>query len=1099
MTPILVIQYPDGREDSYPVTAPMLTVGSAPSCDVAVQEPGIAPELFRLLADGSRFFVERIVSDGALSLNGKDMGEKELFPIGGVIRVAGIKFLLRPPQAPQSGAGIDSPDGTAQQADQVRAELGTGWRGYRQILAWLSATVSPAEAERAESVFKVRRLLFVACLSFAILLLATVIGAETLGLFSAVTAVRRVLLFFVFLSSIFLRARNQISFAGRALFLVAVPSFFVDPPDIPAAEANIMLDVWWPAGVLCAFLAAGWAVDLGAAVFRSGKRRVALRWTALVLCAIFVTGAEFLFQKGVIPSWSDLAFLILPFAGLALAAIPRIRAWLCRSKEIADVENVVEVAFAREAKTFGGRSLALAGVSGVALLLLLALNGREAMDWRSRKDALVIDTEFGERPWFWEETRSYLAKADFDQKHVFFLPESDLLTTNSAGINDEDNGAPSWRKGLLQEARRIHLYPILRDWNNAHSDLSEEELAAEWKTAEPTIREERDLWALSPLGERIGTLLDAIDDNPDDATPYESLLSELAPFRKTSEDADWIAEHLGTDVVVIHASQEKMRPSVAHQKGRTFHQARLRLGAKVQDPVAIDLISFRIQASLFPCLISVVLAFLFLWSRGGDSKIGFWIGIFLVCLAFSALFLDFSHVLEDTRDTDFADVSENLTRHALLAFHSMSETSALGAVARFFFLLIYGGAWVSVFLSGIAQPILFLLLCWPMAKTGGCISSWTKRLLKFFGATIVPMAIGAVFNIFVNNIFVARLLVVAALVIAGFHLRHKTRELTEAKCLGWEFAAAWGLIEASVYLTITAFSKDAGWLRPTSVPFCIAGFTTTPAFLLCAATSILSAVLCFRMCLRRGFLQMLTPARLTFAIFAVAIPCLAELSEQLIEKVFEGSILSSQLGDEMLGILVVVLLFAPCWDVLCNRLRRLSVRHLPKVERSAEQALEALLDEDPSFDFRDALHAAFAAIPLQRYAFYARTSSRSFALVASKDASPNLPSAFDASRHLQRRLANVHAAVDLSTIAYDRSLFFQSFELHRIGASLAGGPDRPPVGIILPIRLGHSLRGILFAPAEGGTGMPELSNEEVSQTVNDLGLATIASARNEKM
>ena len=87
------------------------------------------------------------------------------------------------------------------------------------------------------------------------------------------------------------------------------------------------------------------------------------------------------------------------------------------------------------------------------------------------------------------------------------------------------------------------------------------------------------------------------------------------------------------------------------------------------------------------------------------------------------------------------------------------------------------------------------------------------------------------------------------------------------------------------------------------------------------------------------------------------------------------------------------------------------------------------------------------------------------------------------------------SAVDFSTIAYERSMFFQSFELQRIGSALVGGSGRPPSGVVLPIRLGHSLRGILYAPADGDAGMPELSNEDVSRAVNDLGLATIASSR----
>lgn len=1004
-----------------------------------------------------------------------------------------------PPPLPAGGTG--SPDGTAAQADKIRSELGTGWRGYRRVLAWLSASVSPEEAERAEAVFRFRRSAFLAVLSAAALLVAAVVGAETLGRFASVSVLRRVLLLLVFSSSVLLRARGQVAYAGRVLFLVALPAFFVDPPSEVAAEASIFLDVWFPAGVLCAFLAVGFAVDFGAAVFRSGKRHVASRVAALVFAAAFAAGAESLFGTAADPTAAGWTAAVLPFAFLAVCALPPVRKRLGRSGEIADVENVVEVAFSREAKTIGGRGLALAGVSGVALLLLLGLNARESMDWRSRKDAILVDTEFSERPWFWKETRSYLEKADFDRTHAFFLPDAELLGPGpeAGGASGDSEEEESYRSLLLWKARTARVWSRFREWAAARSGLPPEELEAEWgEKAGPAFKEETDRLVLTPRGERIGTLLDEIDADPDDGSPYEALLAELAPFRKTSADADWIAEHLGADAVVVHASAENIRPSAEHPRGRTIHRAELRLGAVTQDPDAIDLAADRTQASLFPCLVCAILAFLFLWSRGGDSGVGLWTGVYLVSLAFSALVVDFAYVVEGNEATELADVGENLTRHALLAFHAMSESSAPGAVARFLFLVVYGGAWTLVFLASAAQPILFLRLCWPTPEDGSRFSVWTKRVLKFVAVFFAAAVIGAVFTVFRLNMFVGRLVIVSALVLAGVLLRRRTRARTEVPVLGWEFAAAWFLVEAAAYLAIVAFSRNAGFLRFASVPFSAGGWTLTPAAVVCGSAAALAALLCFRMCLRRGFLRMLTPGRLAFAVFAVAIPCLAELSEQLVERVFEGSVLSSELGDEMLGVLVVVLLFAPCWDLLCNRLRRLSVRQLPKVERSAERALESLLDEDPALAFQDSIRAALAAVPLRRYAFYARTSPRSFVLVASEDAPAELPLSFEASRHLQKRLAKLHAAFDLAALAWTRSLFFQSFELHRIGTALAGGSGREPDGIVLPIRLGRSLRGILYAPAEGETGMPGLSNDEVTDAVNDLGLAEIASSRSGK-
>jgi hypothetical protein len=395
----------------------------------------------------------------------------------------------------------------------------------------------------------------------------------------------------------------------------------------------------------------------------------------------------------------------------------------------------------------------------------------------------------------------------------------------------------------------------------------------------------------------------------------------------------------------------------------------------------------------------------------------------------------------------------------------------------------------------LAQTILFLLLCWPTAETGNMGRAWGKRILKFAVVFLASVSIATLFTTMGANVIIARLVSVMAMVMAGVLLRRHNRERTEVPFIGWEFATAWFMMEASVYFVVVPFNQNAGRLHFVSNPIRVMGWVTTPGFFICAATAACAAMLSFRMWLRRGFLQMLTPGRAAFAVFAVAVPCLAEFSEQLVGMVFEGSVLSSRIGDELLGILVVVLLFSPCWNLLTERMRRLSVRRLPQVEREASRALESLFDEDPALDFRDALHASLAEIPILRYAVFARVSNKTFSLVASRSVSENMPDRFEASRHLQRRLAKDCPAVDFSTLAYDRSLFFHSFELQRIGIQLSGGTSQTPSGCLLPIRLGTSLRGFLFAPDNDEHASPELSNEDISETVNNLGLAAIASAR----
>jgi hypothetical protein len=156
-----------------------------------------------------------------------------------------------------------------------------------------------------------------------------------------------------------------------------------------------------------------------------------------------------------------------------------------------------------------------------------------------------------------------------------------------------------------------------------------------------------------------------------------------------------------------------------------------------------------------------------------------------------------------------------------------------------------------------------------------------------------------------------------------------------------------------------------------------------------------------------------------------------------------------------------------------------SLRRLRTIERKIGTALELLLDtQDPRKI--DNIRRALATCGIKEYDFFARKGKRSF-MSSVSCGSPVAPDQIVISKMLLKFLAKRTRVIDLEQLAFEWDLFFLQFELERLR-------QERPARYLIPIKLGESLRGLLFV--SGTADQRALAGERVTEGIADLALLT---------
>ena len=1066
----LVVTYPDGREDVYPVAAGQSMLGSSPECAIGIQAKEVEARHVVFWSKGKGVFVVNLCEPETVLLNDVPLERRSLLNVGDTLKIGNIRVHLRL----DAEAGEDlsaTPAGVAEVIDSVRREVPFGWRGYRKMLEKTAPFISPDEAAAAERQHRAGQRAF--RWSLAIVLSLAVLawffaGRQWFELKQALYCIDLHAVLFIILA---LTARYRVRTAGR-LLLALQALLFWSPPRTAWMEHIHFMRYGTLIFVICLFCL-GWLIDIGAGCVFAGRRRgKAWRYLLLVLGTAVLGGLTVLpyYVRPTPPPGSPLWFFPLPLLALTYPLWWR-KLGCAGGDERFDVAFVAEQASYRSERRLRARISTVLLVSTPLIIALASLGSRERISWdETRNDGELVVTveESGEKTaWYRTSRGRYLEKSDFDdgEAPIYQLPFGVLLAGGGeTGISAPDGGDIAAGMPARRAAR----------------------MAKRLEKTVQTVLDAGEGAALGGTGLEICRRIAAVQADATNTLYYASLKETLAPYRIGPEDTERFAAELAGDgtALVVFLEEVDNRENYNSGPNPKLHSVltyrRGERGGELQGHTAAEARaeSLVIGAKVIPSLVLVALASLFLWKRGGDSHLGFWLG---VALSFSALFLHLSPVY---RFTDEPMMEYQLWRWALQ--HSVGSLfSAWFALLT----VVATRALYFVFIS-CAPPALFVLLCWPEPPARRREGWWRRTFVclgKFLaGFGVMALAGAGSYWISGKSMLLSRVIAMIVVGALGAWLRRTRRFDTEAPELGWGFFAAWFLLDLSVALPKLASTGldplvPASWLAP--LPWLGGGVCLVG--LVAGATALAGGILFLNLCLKKDFLSVMTANGFTLALFAFSVPIFAEICESLTEEALHGSFLQSEQGERILSVAVIVLILSPLWKSLNRLSRRISLRNLARVETDVEKTLEDVLDDPNGGDVRDAIFARLGELGLKRYAFYARGKSGMFNLILKNGWTGPVTDSFHASSCLRRFLGTHPHAIDLERLEHDEDLFFQSFELWQIGQRLHGA-------YLLPICLGKSVRAILVTPADAGGGaIPD--SEVFRENVNALGLATIAS------
>ena len=1167
----LVVTYPEGHGDVYSVTTKKALLGSSSECQLGIQAPeaGVEDRHVMFSVEGSRMFAKNLGGPGTVRINGKPLetNQKQAFGCNDDLAIGGtvcVRVRLLPLTVEEEKDRASSPDGTATVANEVRNLVHvSGWMGNRMVLEKIVKEIDPGEAEKAEGKYRKgqRALRWSMVVVIALAVLAWIFADHQW--FELKQAVYCIDLYVALFCVLALTARFHIRNAGRILFF-AWALLFGAPPRAAWMDHFSFMQFWMLFFAGC-FFVVGWLIDIGAGcVFdksgteadqkrdeadpgrKDSRPAFAWRYLLLMLACVLLCGIQV---------WPY--FLEIPRPGspwwyypLPVFALACFRFFQTHSGESLkeDAGLVAELAACRAGRRLRARISTVLLLSTPLILLLGALGTRERIVWddtREDENLLVAELDTGEKTaWYWTSRGRYLEKSDFGARKssIYQIPVDDLLAPEGVTEADTEDisvisaGAPPSRRASRLAKRETKI----------GRDL----LASRPGTV------------LSGTGRELCRKIAAVQTDATNVLYYADLKEALAPYRVGPSETEKFAEGLlGTTVPLVvfleEADSRETYDSGPHPK---LHTAVLYQGA----PHGGELQAYTarnaqrkarvIGAKAIPALVLVAWATLFLWKRGGDSHLGFWLG---VALSFSALFL------YSSPDDPFIDgpMMEYQLWHLAL-HHSVGSLLS----AWFALLTIVTNPYLYYAFLVCAPPALFVLLCWPSLPHGrqNALAAgdggerghrrdafvWRFRrtclsIGKFIAVLgVIGMVCCASYSISGQSRMLTRCMAMLVVGVLGACLRQtgggkgepskvvagegsgseqptaaeavldpesaspgvKGKEVakkkpkarknyTEAPYLGWEFFAAYFLLDLSVALPVTAsYGLDpwipAAWLDP--LPW-LKG-TGCWVGLISGTAALAGGGFFLALCLRKNFLSVLTPNGFSIALLAFSIPIFTATCEAYTADLFQGTFLQSQLGERILSIAVIILILSPLWKLLQRFSRYILQPNLPRVEKDVKKTLENMLDDPETCDIYDAIHKCFKEdLKLKQYVLYTREKDGKFWQLLWKGLKGTEPDCFTMSRYLRDFLGQNPQAIDLTRVEHEEKLFFQSFELWKIRRKLFG---RDCTGhqqhYCLPICLGPSVRAILVTSVDAKDGANP-DSEAFCENMNTLGLASIAS------
>ena len=898
---------------------------------------------------------------------------------------------------------------------------------------------------------------------------------------------------------------GRVAWAGRVLVPCLLLPLLLQPP---AGAPGAYFDKFAveTLGLLCFAFLAGLALDFGTGGFFAPRTIEAVFRApfAMVLPAVCFSMSNRIAVAGV-PMAETMAVALGVSIVLAFAA--RKAGWLAT-----DASRLARFGSVREGRRYVVRAFAVLFLLSPAFLTLAALEGGARFRFpepSERPVLLHMDAAHRHLLELWEVP--FRASGEDSRDFAVYAPEigrvltegdlsgGDMYDVPFVALVDPSRKGEAWKRGTVHYELRDRLMAfsgLAQTRNNAEaawftSIIQNVENLGELEDRLPAdirLRGRRiALWVddnvhLSSLAVRICNAMEAIRKAPEDSeAALEDLTTALAPYRVTARNAHEVGARMnnGFHSILFHLDKRTARPffSMLDGSGRirpaTVCSAGI-LGMRPMDREALRRIGSRQLALAIPAFLCLVLAGLLFWERGGDSPTALFIGVAIAALPIVVLAADESLAVEFRRSL------WNLAMEGPLG----SLLGGVVGVAAIFATGIANGV------GGIAIAAAFVLLCLPAMR--GRPRTGPVRLLRFAGLTLAVAVLsgivqwgllaGMVYGGHGADVFWAEaFLRVGALSAVGWLLRKSRRERSEVPVLGWRFPAVWLCLLLPIRL-LTLSLENAGdnhWLAPLAG----GGPWATPVFWTGAVLSAVGLVLFLGLCLKHDFLGLLNANRLTFWIFAMAIPIVAEIVNGFMGNLLAETGLFSGLGNKVMGVLFTVAVMNAFWEKAESFLRRLFVRGLGRVESRVGRMLEeSVASSKRETGFFRELGATLRAAGVTRWVFFERMGGDGLSLFPTLSAGATQERGVLAptgiSGFFAKSLGGYRRVVERRTLPLSEELFFVSFELVRVME--ACGAEN-----ILPVSLGQSLRGILATP--DGTGA-FLGQDDVAAEINDVGV-----------
>lgn len=273
------------------------------------------------------------------------------------------------------------------------------------------------------------------------------------------------------------------------------------------------------------------------------------------------------------------------------------------------------------------------------------------------------------------------------------------------------------------------------------------------------------------------------------------------------------------------------------------------------------------------------------------------------------------------------------------------------------------------------------------------------------------------------------------------------------------------------------FSQIVQWLSIVSFDYTIWASQFSFAISVSASLFLICSLLII---VRRTFLRIPAEKDVGFVFLTLILPFVFEVLENLANEILRQTPFFSATGASILGLVMVVFVLGPIWNLIGRVISTLTVRRFGKVQKIVSQYMKEVLELDPQSDYREKALDMFQQLGITDFVFYSKIANEEGYEMTLCGAGNDPADRIRVSKMLRDRLSQVGSFVDVEGILFEWTYFFEQFELRRLRRATG-------CRYFLPVAIGGCLRGFLGLPDNEQSR--ELSRFAVAPKLTEFGMS----------